>query len=57
MAGDSTAYKGSDAWRRGWVAVLIDYFDMNKIHLGGILDNGRFRLPWLRQNLGQSQLG
>ncbi|MBN2181854.1 MAG: hypothetical protein JW715_08050 [Sedimentisphaerales bacterium] len=51
IAGDSTANKGSDAWHRGWAAVLVDYFDTNKINVVNRARGGRSCRSFVREGL------
>ena len=51
IAGDSTANKGSDAWHRGWAAVLIDYFDTTKINVVNRARGGRSCRSFVREGL------
>ena len=51
IAGDSTADKGPDAQHRGWAAVLIDYFDTNKINVVNRARGGRSCRSLVREGL------
>lgn len=51
MAGDSTADKGTDAWHRGWAAVLIDYFDTSKMNVVNRARGGRSFRSFVREGL------
>jgi lysophospholipase L1-like esterase len=51
IAGDSTADKGPDARHRGWAAVLIDYFDTNKINVVNRARGGRSCRSFVREGL------
>ncbi len=51
IAGDSTADKGSDAWHRGWGAVVVDYFDPNKINVINRARGGRSCRSFVREGL------
>ncbi|MBN1972591.1 MAG: alpha/beta fold hydrolase [Sedimentisphaerales bacterium] len=51
IAGDSTADKGPDAWHRGWGAVVVDYFDTNKINVVNRSRGGRSCRSFVREGL------
>jgi lysophospholipase L1-like esterase len=51
IAGDSTADKGPDAWHRGWAAVLIDYFDADKINVVNRARGGRSFRTFVHEGL------
>jgi lysophospholipase L1-like esterase len=51
IAGDSTANKGSDAWHRGWAAVVVDYFDTDKVNVVNRARGGRSCRSFVREGL------
>jgi lysophospholipase L1-like esterase len=51
IAGDSTADKGPDAWHRGWAAMIVDYFDTNKVNVVNLARGGRSARSFLHEGL------